>query len=174
MRDSKTRGIRRGFDEEDVALSAFYSLCKGVQNGNFPKLEDRDNLWSLLVVITARKAIRNIRVATAQKRGSGRVLGESALNANLPPDEDVGFDQIIGNEPTEEFAQRVSEECEHLLSLLPDAEMRKLALLKMEGCSNAQVARELGYGVRTVERRLGLLRRIWQDRGEKRRSASFS
>ena len=44
-------------DEEDVALSAFDSFCRGAQRGRFPQLDDRDNLWRLLVVITSRKAV---------------------------------------------------------------------------------------------------------------------
>ena len=41
-------------DAEDVALSAFHSLCRGAERGRFPQLQDRDNLWKVLVVITAR------------------------------------------------------------------------------------------------------------------------
>src|SRR4051812_49720034 len=48
---------RRAVDEEDVALSAFDSFCRGAENGRFPQLRDRDNLWRLLVKITARKVI---------------------------------------------------------------------------------------------------------------------
>ena len=44
---------RRAADEEDVALSAFDSFCRGAEQGRFPRLTDRDNLWRLLVVITA-------------------------------------------------------------------------------------------------------------------------
>src|SRR6185436_2726764 len=47
---------RRVADEEDVALSAFDSFCKGATDGRFPELNDRDNLWRILVTITARKA----------------------------------------------------------------------------------------------------------------------
>ena len=54
---SKLRGApRRAADEEDVALSAFDSFCRGAEQGRFPRLDDRDNLWRLLVVITERKA----------------------------------------------------------------------------------------------------------------------
>src|SRR5215471_8456034 len=54
----KLQGLpRRSADEEDVALSAFDSFCRGAERGCFPRLENRDNLWALLVVITARKAI---------------------------------------------------------------------------------------------------------------------
>lgn len=158
------RGVRRGFDEEDVALSAFHSLCEGVQKGNFPKLDDRDNLWGLLVVITARKALQQVRKATAQKRGGGNVLGESALHVDGDASVGPGLNQIIGKEPTADFANHVSEECEALLDLLPDEDMKKLALLKMEGHDNKEAAEKLGCGVRTVERRLGLIRKIWEVR----------
>ena len=46
---------RRVADEEDVALSAFNSFCNGAVGGRFPQLDDRGNLWRLLVTITARK-----------------------------------------------------------------------------------------------------------------------
>ncbi len=159
------RGVRRGFDEEDVALSAFHSLCQGVQNGHFPRLDDRDNLWGLLVVITARKAQQHVRKAMAQKRGGGNVLGESALHVGGDASEGPGINQIIGKEPTADFASDVSEECDALLELIPDEDMRKLALLKMEGHNNKEAAGILGCGLRTVERRLGLIRKIWEVRG---------
>ena len=160
------RSVRREFDEEDVALSAFHSLCEGVRNGKFPRLEDRDNLWSLLVVITARKAMKRLRSATAKKRGGGAVQGESAfLGVARTPGQPAGINEIIGREPTAEFAAETSEESERLLALLPDEPMRQLALLKMEGFSNKEAATELQCGLRTVERRLGLIRNIWETRG---------
>src|SRR5437867_5602457 len=60
---------RRAADEEDVALSAFASFCRGVEGGRFPQLLDRHDLWRLLVTITARKALRLARDERSQKRG---------------------------------------------------------------------------------------------------------
>jgi hypothetical protein len=48
-------------DEEAAALSAFDSFCEGVARGRFPQLSDRDDLWRLLVVITARKVNAHVR-----------------------------------------------------------------------------------------------------------------
>ena len=48
-------------DEEDVVQAAFKSFFAGVQNGRFPQLNDRDDLWRLLVVLTERRAIDHIR-----------------------------------------------------------------------------------------------------------------
>ena len=152
------RSVRRDFDEEDVALSAFHSLCQGVREGKYPRLDDRDNLWSLLVVITARKAMRHMRSAATLKRGGGNVESSSEFRDS---GNSTGIDQIIGREPTADFAAQVSEESERLLSLLPDETFRQLALLKMEGHNNKETAEQLGCGLRTVERRLRLIRSIW-------------
>ena len=55
---------RRAADEEDVVQSAFHSFFRGVARGRFPQLNDRDNLWRLLVVITARKAVDQLAPAS--------------------------------------------------------------------------------------------------------------
>jgi hypothetical protein len=89
---------RRVADEEDVALSAFDSFCRGVAEGRFPRLHDRNNLWGLLVVLTARKAARLARDQRRQKRGGGRVGDESALAGS--PETDHGLDQVASPEPT--------------------------------------------------------------------------
>ena len=155
------QGVRRDFDEEDVALSAFFAMCEGVKHGKFPRLDDRDNLWSLLVVITARKVARRLRNATAQKRGGGDARGESALGNEPSLTSGHGIGDIIGREPSADFAAEVAEESERLLNLLPDSAMRNLAVLKMEGYSNQECAEKLDCGLRTVERRLNLIRTIW-------------
>src|SRR5262249_59523795 len=63
------KGRPRMADEEDVALSAFDSFCRGAEEGRFPQLADRDNLWRLLVVLTARKASHVLRDEGRQRRG---------------------------------------------------------------------------------------------------------
>ena len=63
------RGLpRRIEDEEDVALSAFDSFCRGAIGGRFPSLDDRNNLWRLLVTITRAKPT-NTACACAAKNG---------------------------------------------------------------------------------------------------------
>src|SRR5262249_46428337 len=58
----KLQGMpRRAADEEDVALSAFDSFCRGAVAGRFPQLSDRNSLWPLLLAITAHKAVDLLR-----------------------------------------------------------------------------------------------------------------
>ena len=152
---------RRAADEEDVALSAFASFFRGAEAGRFPQLADRDDLWRLLVTLTERKAIKQIRDENCQKRGGGAVLAESTLNH--PGDSvPVGLDQLAGNEPTPAFAVQVAEEYRLLLNRLGDPALQAIAISKMEGETVLEIATRLDCAVSTVERRLRLIRQIWE------------
>jgi DNA-directed RNA polymerase specialized sigma24 family protein len=146
---------RRAADEEDVALSAFDSFCRDARRGRFPQLDDRDDLWRLLVAMTAQKALDLIRHEQTQKRRPGQT-------APLPT---IDLEQVVGREPTPEFAAQVAEECQRLLARLVDPELRSIAVWKMEGYTNAEIAGRLGCIVRTVERRLDRIRRLWKEGG---------
>jgi DNA-directed RNA polymerase specialized sigma24 family protein len=153
---------RRAADEEDVALSAFKSFCRGAAGGKFPQLDDRDDLWRLLVTLTERKAIGLMRQEHRQKRGGGKVLGESGFAA--PTDSgsaEPGIDQIAGREPTPEFAAQVAEECQRLLERLGDPELRSIAVWKMEGDTTQEIATRLRRAPSTIERKLRLIRKRW-------------
>lgn len=155
---------RAAGDEEYVALSAFDSFCRAAEAGRFPRLEDRDDLWRLLVVLTERKAVDLARRHGRQKRGGGHVLGEADAagdpgGESAPP----GLAWLPGREPTPEFAALMAEECRRLLDGLGDEGLRELALLKMEGYANEEIARKLGCALRTVERKLGLIRAGWEE-----------
>ena len=159
----KLRGSRRRVeDEEDVALSALDSFWRGAKGGRFTKLRDRHNLWPLLIVITARKAHDVVVHERRQKRGGGAVRGESVfqvlggLASSLP-----GLDQVVGSEPTPEDAERVAEGCRRLLDQLPDEQLRSVALWRMEGYTNAEIAKKLARVEGTVERKLRMIRSIW-------------
>lgn len=58
---------RRAADEEDVALSAMDSFFDAAQQGRFPNLADRYDLWRLLLRMTARKVV-DLRRREARKR----------------------------------------------------------------------------------------------------------
>lgn len=153
---------RRVADEEDVVISAFDSFVRGAEEGRFPDLRDRNNLWSLLVVITARKAVDQIQHERRKKRGSGNVAGDSIFNRGSQNDANAGFDMVVGKEPTPEFAAAVIEEYERLLGALNGEDLRNIALWKMEGYTNEEIAKRIGRQVRTVERKLQLIRKAWQ------------
>ena len=159
----KLQGVpRRMADEEDVALSAFDSFWRRAEQGRFPDLADRDNLWPLLLRITERKAIDLVHYQGRAKRGLGRVRGDSAV---APAADGQGLDQLAGKEPSPDLAAQVSETVQNLLARLPDPELRAVAVWKMEGYTNGEIAQLQACAVVTVERRLRLIRRIWENTG---------
>jgi DNA-directed RNA polymerase specialized sigma24 family protein len=149
-----------GVDEEDVALSAFHTFCRMASAGRFPQLDDRGDLWRLLVTLTARKASNQRKSALRKKRGGGQVLDEAALNSHEPDDFDA-LAQVVGDEPTPEFAAMVAEEFRRLLAALRKPEFVTIALKKFEGYTNAEIAAEFGCVERTIERKLDIIRRTW-------------
>jgi DNA-directed RNA polymerase specialized sigma24 family protein len=151
-------------DEEDAALSAFNSFCAGAARGKFPQLADRDDIWRLLVVITARKAMAQANREGRQKRGGGRVVEEAVLFGHGPGGADgslAGLERIAAQGPSPEFAAMMAEECGRLLDSLDDDTLRQVALSRMEGYNNDEIALQLGCARRTVARRLDLIKKTW-------------
>ena len=144
-------------DEEDVALSAFNSFYRRAERGEFPRLEDRHDLWQLLFVLTVRKAINLVRYQGRRLRAPDRLVSLSDL-------EGPAAEAVLGAEPSPEFAAEMVDECRRLLDLLPDATLRSVALWKMEGYSNGEIAARLDCVEKTVERKLRLIREIWSGR----------
>ncbi len=142
-----------------MALSAFDSFCRSAEQGRFPDLAHRDSLWRLLVLMTARKAMRLRRDEGRQKRGGG---AQFATDTPDDPDEESVLGQVLSREPTPEFAAQMSDECGRLLSGLGDAELKSVALLRMEGYSVEEIAARLGCVARSVKRKLQLIRGIWE------------
>ena len=148
-------------DEDDVVLSAFHALFEGVAEGRFAQLDDRDDLWQLLVMLTERKAIGVRRREQAEKRGGGDVRGESALHGPLGS-VSPGWGQVAGAEPTPEFAAQMAEDFAQRLATLGDQpQLQQIACDKMAGYTNTEIAERLECSVRSVERQLNLIRKIW-------------
>jgi DNA-directed RNA polymerase specialized sigma24 family protein len=153
---TKLRGLREREAVEDVALSAFDSFCRTARDGRLPRLADRDNLWRLLVIITARKAAHHKRDARRLKRA-----GETGASGPVQ-DSDSSLAQIVSREPTPAFAAQAAEECRYLLRMLEDAELESIAVWKMEGYTVDEIAQRLGYAPRTIKRKMHLIRTLWE------------
>src|SRR5262249_30771533 len=149
-----------------VALSAFDSFCRHASGGKFPNLHDRDNLWRLLVTITARKVYQLRLSSNRQKRGGDKGLDRPPGSSGHDSSAVYGIDQFIAYEPTPQFAAQAAEEYQRLLARLKDARLQALAQMKMEGYTNEEIAAKEGCAPRTIERRLRLIRSLLVDTDE--------
>lgn len=156
----KLGGRRRVSDEEDVAISVFDTLYRGAAEGRFDQLGDRSDLWRLLMRITGQKCVDRLRREGRQKRGGGEVRGNSIFGRGGDgPTAD--FDDFQLQDQTPDFLVMLDEEHSRLLDTLPDETLKRIALLRMEGYQNQEIAQQLGISVRSVERKLGLIRSQW-------------
>ena len=144
--------VPRGMaDEEDLALDALDSLCRGVQKGRFPELCDRASLWRLLVVITWRKACDQQAHEQRARRGGGRVRADADL------------DRFISREPTPALAALMADQCKRLLDTLNEDDLRTVAQRKLEGYTSVEIARELDCSLASIERKLRRIRGLWEE-----------
>jgi DNA-directed RNA polymerase specialized sigma24 family protein len=153
---------RSAYDEEDLVLSAFRSFCFGVRKGRFPQLRDAEDLWRLLFVITARKVADQFAYQRREKRDSRLLEVESQGFRSLSE-----FEQLFhSREPSPEFAAECAEQLQDLLTQLQNDDLKQIALMKMEGFKNQEIADQLQRGLATIERKIKTIREIWSHFGK--------
>jgi RNA polymerase sigma factor (sigma-70 family) len=157
-RKNLDKRIRLRADEEDVAQSMFKSFCLRQQRGEFD-LAGRDELWKLLVTITLRKACN---AAKAQRRDKRDVSRERTLSGGEET-QSPGWvlEQMEDSEPSPAVAAELNEALERRLQALGDPELREIALWRLQGESNREIAGRLDCTERSVERRLARIRSLW-------------
>jgi DNA-directed RNA polymerase specialized sigma24 family protein len=160
-RQKLRKAPRRSFDEEDVVLDVMDSVCRGIEQGRYPRLDNRDDLWRLLFTITLRKSVSRIRHHQRQRRGGGRVRGESQFGVAADDSAVAGIANLPASEPDPETVVEFAEQTERLLAMLGDETLRQIAQLKLEGHTDDEIAARVGCVRRTVVRKLSVIRGIW-------------
>jgi RNA polymerase sigma factor (sigma-70 family) len=152
--------IRGREDEEDVLQSMYKSFCLRQRRGDFD-LSSRDDLWKLLVQVTLRKARNTANRHLQGKRDVRREASGGAAPTSDADEPGAFLDQIDTDEPTPAEAALLNEALEQRFQALREPELRRIALKKLEGFTNQEIADDLQCTVRTVERKLERVRAYW-------------
>ena len=160
-------GLRRHTDEDDVAQSVMNSFICGVRDRErFKKLQDTNDLWQILGMLTKQKIAKHVRRNQAQKRGSGSLRGESIFyrpdQEGLAPGLDGIANQLAG--VSEEIVH--SEDFDQLLQTLDNDHLREIAVFKLDGFSHEEIAERMQMSVRSVGRKLDVIRDLWRHKIE--------
>lgn len=145
------------FDEEDVVLSAFNAFCRAVMGGRYQSLKEPNEVWAILSTIAVRKALDRLKHARRRKRRGEMTRVEM---------QSLELDAFRGGEPSPELAALMADECVRLLELLPEKELQVLVGLKVDGYTNEEIAEQMGYTRRTIQRMLAVIRTIWEPERE--------
>lgn len=151
---SDTRTV---YDEEDAAISTFRSVCAGMAAGRFPDLRDRDSLWGLMLTISTQKIANRHRYDRQQRRDIRRTLSDSIFTDSGQSD-----NKLLSREPTPEFAAELEETFSRLFGSLDEPELKEIAALRMEGCTDDEIGAKLNCSRRTVQRRITIICRHWE------------
>jgi RNA polymerase sigma factor (sigma-70 family) len=152
----------RDADEEDAAVSALVSFWQRFHRGDFQRLEDEDQLWSLLARIVLRKVNRRRRYQRADKRGPRTSLGGFAEEPSTDSAEPLGARRGARLQNDPEGLIIAHEVLDRLLDSLADPLTAQVLLLRLEGFTYEEIAERLGRSTRWVMRRMQRIRTIWE------------
>lgn len=142
-------------EDEDIALSAMHALYQGAQEGRFRELTDRDDLWQILCMITSRKA-----ASAWRKKAAVQEVGESVLAGSRGGEKQLGIQHIANNLPDDAYVDSLSQTTCELLEDL-DTRQREIAMLRLHGFTNSEIAEKINRSIKTVERYLKSIREQW-------------
>ena len=167
LQDFAKRRIRSGSrvvtSEDDVALSVLRMLWEGLQRGSFHYVRNRQDLWSFLIRVSLRKIIDNQRRMSRRGQGRMEVRACDVEARRIGPLRNSVVDRFAFdlNDPAE--LAHVVELSRTFLDRLDCDEMRSVAILRMQGFTSAEIAREISKSTRTVERKLRIIRQTWDE-----------
>lgn len=148
-------GERRTADEEDLASVAFAEVFRALDEGRLERLDGRDGLWHLLMYIADQKLIDQRRYQHREKRGGGKVRGHSAFGI----DADGAFNDVP--DPNPEFVDQFDLTVGESLTVLRE-DLRQVAIWKLSGYTNKEIAVRLGCVEESVRRKVLLIRSNWE------------
>jgi RNA polymerase sigma factor (sigma-70 family) len=157
-RNNLNKRVRRREDEEDVLQSMYKSFCLRQQRGEFD-LASRDALWKLLVTITLRKARNAAKKQMREKRDVGRE--QTIENRDEGESGQWALEQMDSSGPSPAEAALLNEALERRLQALDDQELRQIALWRLEGYTNLEIAERRKCTERSIERRMERIRNKW-------------
>jgi DNA-directed RNA polymerase specialized sigma24 family protein len=145
-------------DEEDVALSAFRSFFRRIDEGRFSP-NDGEGLWKILMTLVCDKIWKLRRYENQDIRDRNRTVTETQSGGESS-EYNNGLASVIGDEPTPEMAALARDELAWIIKQL-DGNDQSLLTRKMDGFTNKELAKQMDVTERTICRKLKGIREIW-------------
>lgn len=141
---------------EDIAQSSFRNVCLGVLEGKYPQLENRDDLWRLLMSSMINRVRSHYRSINAQKR---TVAQQESI--------DWIDDELLTELNSHEAQSQLDDLIDFLLVKLDQedssGELRQIALLYLHEHSASEIAKILHKRKTNILHKVQLIRSLWEE-----------
>ncbi len=146
--------LRQKLDAEDVGATVVRTVLRQAREGKL-RIEQSEDFWRLLVVITLNKVRKKARYFTSQKRDMRR---EAPTSDEGPGLADVAVDyRGAQEEPSQVEGDSLAEILERVSAELPEKAQQVLAG-KLQGLSHLEIAESIGQSTKTVQRQLEIVK----------------
>ncbi len=152
----------RVIDEYAIANDVLQAFHARARRGEFATIREPSGLLLVLSQLTRDRVVDAIRRQTAQKRGGGRIRGNSIFS---PTDgqRSGDFDRFRGEQETPSTKEIATEQIQQLLDKLSDSDLRTILVLRYEGLTNEEIAEQMQLSIATVERKRRRIREQLSD-----------
>lgn len=156
--DRKVREVPRGVvDSEEIVMSVFESLWRSANEGRMKTVANRDQLCGMLLTFVKHKVVDHLRRNGAQFRNPGEPVVSLANSSGHQI-----LESLPGNEVPVVAETIMRDEYERALNMLPDGQMKQIAVLHLQGLTTEEIAKSVDVSTATVTRKLRCIRGIWQ------------
>ena len=141
---------------EDIAQSSFRNVCLGVLEGKYPQLENRDDLWKLLLVSMINRVRSHYRSINAQKRA-----------VSLEESIDSIDDELLVQFKSPAAQSELDDLIDFLLNKLdqedPSGQLRQIAVLYLNEHSASDIAKIIHRRKTNILHKVQLIRALWEE-----------
>ena len=148
-----SRRFRTQQEGQDFAIQAFQNLAEGIQRGKWPRLENRSDLWQVLLQVSNCRIKDYVRQQMATKRGGQ--MQRLGTGANSPATRPVDLDQFPTRDSFVQDAEQLMQlmfELSHRLRGMPTHV--RILVDHLNNYTNQEIAIRHEISSRTVRRKL--------------------
>lgn len=173
-RDRLSRYRSAADDEDDISQSVLIAIWRGAMSGRFDDIHNRDDLWWTLLRLTKFRVIDSIRFRGAKKRGGISSPASVRLESDLRLCETFTLETLIGDKMTHETVTALEEQTAAILDKLRNPALKLIARDRIEGYTPHEIAERMEIPLRSVERKLKLIRDRWSRELERENTSGFN
>jgi DNA-directed RNA polymerase specialized sigma24 family protein len=143
---------------EDVANLVIQNVTSAIQDGQYPALTDRNDLWLVLMIAAQRRVIDCKRNESFKEDHHTSIRNLTDLMESM----NLDLDEYLGEEDDQQRGLELVDFWEEMIKKLPEEIMRTVASHKLQGLGNREIARKMIMTPKRIDRIVHKIRDRWE------------